>query len=62
MADPCVPIIIGWLVDNPLEFNVYLPCQLQGKLTSSPSSPYAGRLGSVRQSEADIPGPSVRGA
>ena len=62
MADPRVTIVIGWLADNPPEFNVYLPCQLQVKLIGTPSAPYARRLGSVRQSKADLPGPSVRRA
>ena len=62
MADPCMPIIIGWLADNPLEFNVYLPYQLQVKLTGTPSAPYTRLLGSVHQSKADLPGLSVHGA
>ena len=61
MVDPCVPIVIGWLADNSLEFNVYLHCQSQVKLTGTPCAPYVRRLGSVCQSEVDLPGPSVRG-
>ena len=62
MADPCVPIVIGWLADNHLEFSVDFPCQLQVKLTGTPSAPYTHLLGSVHRSKADLLGPSVRGA
>ena len=38
---------LGWLADCTQEFNVYLPCQLQVKLTGTPSAPHARCLGSV---------------
>jgi hypothetical protein len=31
----------SWLADCTREFNVYLPCQLQVKLTGTPSAPHA---------------------
>ena len=46
----------------PPEFNVYVSCQLQIKLTGTPSALYTRWLGSVWWSKADVPGPSVRGA
>ena len=38
---------VGWLADCAREFNVYLPCQSQVKLTGTPSTPHARRLGSI---------------